>query len=72
MSNNNFPHTMRINWIDGFHTTIWWNETCAMVLETFGLPGHRYIYHPFFDYMEFQFKSEKDYLLAQVLLSERI
>lgn len=65
-----FPHIIKIDWQE-WQGTIWWNETCALVLEVFGLPGHRYIYKPAYDYMEFSFKSKKDYTLAQLLLSDR-
>jgi hypothetical protein len=50
----------------------WWNETCAMVLEVFGLPGGRYTSHPEQDFMTFKFKSKKDADLCQILLSERL
>jgi hypothetical protein len=50
----------------------WWNETCAMVLEVFGLPGARYESKPDHDFMSFTFKNEKDADLCKILLSERI
>jgi hypothetical protein len=50
----------------------WWNETCAMVLEVFGLPGDRYESHPGHDAMFFDFKSDKDADLCRILLSERL
>jgi len=50
----------------------WWNETCAMVLEVFGLPGDRYESKPEHDYMSFTFKNAKDAELCKILLSERI
>ena len=50
----------------------WWNETCAMVLEVFGLPGDRYESKPEHDYMSFTFKNIKDAELCKILLSERI
>lgn len=50
----------------------WWNETCAMVLEVFGLPGQRFVYKPFEDFMTFTFKSKKDADLCRILLSERL
>jgi hypothetical protein len=49
-----------------------WNEICAMVVGVFGLPGHRYMYTPTMDYMVFEFKSEKDRQLCEILLSEYI
>jgi hypothetical protein len=50
----------------------WWNETCAMVLEVFGLPGNRFVYTPNTDFMTFSFKSKKDADLCRILLSERL
>ena len=50
----------------------WWNETCAIVLEVFGLPGDRYITKPSHDAMFFDFKNEKDADLCRILLSERL
>jgi len=50
----------------------WWNETCALVLGVFGLPGHRFVYHPHEDYMTFSFTTEKDASLCKILLSERL
>ena len=50
----------------------WWNETCAMVLEVFGLPGSRYESKPEHDYMSFTFKNNKDADLCRILLSERL
>ena len=51
---------------------LWWNETCAMVLDVFGLPGQRFVYKPFEDFMTFTFKSKKDADLCRILLSERL
>jgi hypothetical protein len=51
---------------------LWWNETCAMILEVFGLPGQRFVYKPFEDFMTFTFKSKKDADLCRILLSERL
>ncbi len=66
-----FKHTVRVNWTNE-QGTIWWNETCAMVLEVFGLPGHRFVYHPHMDYMTFDFASEKDAIMCKILLSDRL
>lgn len=71
INSEDFTHIVQVDWQD-YQGTIWWNETCAMVLETFGLPGHRFIYKPSIDHMLFQFKSVKDKLLCELLLSERL
>lgn len=65
-----FSYSVRINWDN--QSVPWWNECCAMVLEVFGLPGDRFVYHPFEDFMEFHFKSKKDADLCRILLSEKI
>ena len=59
-------------WVQWEHENMPWNEICAMVVGVFGLPGHRYIYTPTIDYMVFEFKSEKDRQLCEILLSEYI
>ncbi len=50
----------------------WWNETCAMVIETFGLPGDRFRYSPGVEKMEFYFNTLEDAFLCKILLSDRI
>ena len=61
--------------IVGWHAPngeFWWNETCAMVVEVFGLPGQRFMYSPTGDFMTFCFKSKRDANLCRILLSERL
>lgn len=70
-SEQGFEFPVKIDW-DEHNGTIWWNETCAMVLETFGVPGNKYVYKPKFDHMIFHFRSEKDALLCKILLSDRL
>ena len=50
----------------------WWNETCAMVIEVFGLPGDRYDSKPGHDAMFFDIKNKKDADLRRILFSERL
>lgn len=50
----------------------WWNETCAKVLEVFGLPGDRFYYRPYVDCMTFQFRTAEDAFLCKILLSDRL
>ena len=71
IQNEDFIYIVKVDW-QQWQGTIWWNETCALVLEVFGLPGHRYIYKPDYDYMEFKFKSQKDESLCRIMLSERL
>jgi hypothetical protein len=63
--------TVCIKW-DDRQTGFWWNETCAMVLKHFGLPGERYTSHPTENEMSFNFFNEKDATMCRLLLSERL
>jgi hypothetical protein len=65
-----YTHAVRLPWTG--QSSYWWNEACADVMDVFGLPGDRFTSHPTADYMDFYFKSEKDALLCQVLISEKI
>jgi hypothetical protein len=65
-----FIHKVSIPFND--QNGIWWNESCADVLEVFGLPGGRFISHPTMDDMTFYFKSSKDATLCKILLSEKL
>ena len=67
---NTNDHEIVVAWHN--QDNLWWNETCAMVLEVFGLPGNRFVYKPFEDFMTFTFKSKKDADLCRILLSERL
>jgi len=55
----NFQYTIRIPWRIG-DTVQRWDETCAWAMETFGLPGDKFITHPTEDYMDFMFKDKED------------
>ena len=63
-------HEVIVDW--HMQGVTWWNDTCALVLEVFGLPGHRFFYTPSEDFMTFTFKSTKDADLCRILLSERL
>ena len=63
-------HVVSIPW--NSQSSYWWNEACADVLEVFGLPGSRFTSHPHPERMDFHFKSKKDAILCEILLSERI
>jgi hypothetical protein len=64
-------HEVYVDWRTG-QDGVWWNETCAIVLEVFGLPGDRFLSSPTADYMIFTFKNKKDADLCRILLSERL
>lgn len=64
-------NNVEVNWHVG-QNGFWWNETCALVLEVFGLPGDRFVYTPSEDKMIFKFKNTKDASLCRILLSDRL
>lgn len=57
-------------YIEWSHNPVPWNEICIKVIEVFGLPGNRYVHSSTPHLMIFRFKSEKDFILAEILLSE--
>ena len=67
---NGYVHIVSVPWQG--QTSHFWNETCADILEVFGLPGGRFTSHPTMDKMDFYFKSKKDADLCQILISERL
>lgn len=50
----------------------WWNETCAQIIEHFGLPGGKYVTEVSAECMHFDFKDERDALLCQIMISDQI
>jgi hypothetical protein len=70
ITENGFTHLVSVPWQG--QDNYWWNETCADILEVFGLPGGRFTSHPKMNQMDFYFKSEKDAKLCQILISEKI
>lgn len=48
----------------------WWNETCANIIEVFGLPGDKYTTEVGPDEMIFYFKNEKDAFMCNILISD--
>ena len=63
-------HEVIVDWNNQHNE--WWNETCASIVEVFGLPGNRFVYSPSVDFMTFTFKSKKDADVCRILLSEKI
>ena len=51
---------------------VWWNETCANIMEHFGLPGDRYTTEVSSEYMKFNFKTEQDAFMCKLLVSDRL
>lgn len=50
----------------------WWNETCADIVEHFGLPGEKYVTTVNTECMDFIFYDDKDALMCRLLISEKI
>lgn len=50
----------------------WWNETCAQIVDHFGLPGEKYTTEVNENYMKFFFKDERDALLCKIMISDQI
>lgn len=67
--NEGFDHQIIIPWDN--QKSYFWNELCADIVEVFGLPGHRFMYHPEMDKMTFFFKSSSDALLCKVMISDK-
>jgi hypothetical protein len=61
---------IRVPWESQSNT--WWNETCAKILEHFGLPGDKYTTEISADDMRFFFTDERDALMCRILISECI
>lgn len=63
-------NTITVPWEN--QSNVWWNETCANIIEHFGLPGDRYTSHPSENYMKFVFKNDKDAFMCRLLISEAL
>jgi hypothetical protein len=50
----------------------WWNETCATIVEHFGLPGNKYVTNVNIECMDFIFYNDKDALMCRLLVSDRL
>lgn len=50
----------------------WWSETCADIIEVFGLPGNRYTTEVSTECMKFFFKTEQDALMCKIMISDKI
>ncbi len=50
----------------------WWDQTCADIVEHFGLPGGKYVTEVSSECMHFDFKDERDALLCKIMISEKI
>lgn len=53
-------------------SNIWWNETCAQIIDHFGLPGDRYTTEVSEESMKFFFINEHDAFMCRILISENL
>jgi hypothetical protein len=53
-------------------SNVWWNETCANIIEHFGLPGGKYTTEVSSNEMKFFFKDDREALMCKILISECI
>lgn len=58
--------TIRVPWEDPYDKDFMWNELLAWTVETYGLPGDKFSYHPSHDYMDFHFDNEQDATMFQL------
>ena len=61
---------IRVPWESQSNT--WWNETCAKIVEHFGLPGEKYVTDVTEDRMNFIFYDDRDALLCQIMISDLV
>jgi hypothetical protein len=61
---------IRVPWES--QSNVWWNETCANIIEHFGLPGDKYTTEISADEMKFFFKDDREALMCKILVSDRI
>jgi hypothetical protein len=53
-------------------SNVWWNQTCADIMEVFGLPGGRYQTEVSSKAMVFHFKNEKDAFMCRIMISDQL
>ncbi len=53
-------------------SNVFWNETCAKIIEHFGLPGDKYTTEVSANEMKFFFKNDREALLCKIMISEEI
>ena len=58
---------VRVDWKNG-DTIPDWNEKCIRVIESFGLPGNKYMTKVTEDYMIFSFVEAEDAMIAKLMI----
>jgi hypothetical protein len=61
---------IRVPWEN--QNNVWWNETCANIIEHFGLPGDKYTTEVSADEMKFFFKDDREALMCKIMISEQL
>lgn len=61
---------VRVPWEN--QNNFWWNNTCADIVEHFGLPGGKYKTEVNTECMTFVFYDDRDALMCKLLLSEKL
>jgi hypothetical protein len=65
-------YSVKITWglkDDDYNIT--WSETCARILEQFGLPGDRYTTEISPEYMIFNFTTQEDAMMATLMVGNQ-
>lgn len=58
-----FPHGARIQWTRHFSNEDYWDDVAMWGIETFGLPGDRYVTDVNVNNMTWWFKNPRDQML---------
>ena len=58
---------IKVAWKDGDSVSDW-TDKCTRVLESFGLPGNKYMTKVTEDYMIFSFIEAEDALMARLII----
>ena len=53
-------YKVQVDWKLGQNSSEWWNQTCAWVIEEFGLPGGCYTTELTENYMIFNFEDKEN------------
>jgi hypothetical protein len=60
--------TVRLSW-ESKDDNRTWDKACIYAVDTFGLPGDRFECHSNEEWMDFEFKDEKDALMFMMAVS---
>ena len=63
-------NTVTVPWQN--QSNVWWNQTCADIMEVFGLPGGRYRTEVSTEAMIFYFENAKDAFMCRIMISDQI